>query len=673
MTVATAEAQVPQITSLSAGELTRSGRLRIFGENFGTANGSSQVLIDGYPAIVSRWSDVQVTAYVPEDAGPGGTTVQVITTAGASNPIPLSVVLRQPEGRVLWTFEADVLDLWFRPALAPDGTIYLHGSDGFVFALSPDGGLKWIHKANWYPYVPPEAGSGGEVYVGSIQTVTAVNPDGSERWQFSDNGAQGVSVSAKQGPDGNIYAANDLGLGAYSLSPDGQLRWSNPGSPPLVWHGGTGAEMVFGPSSPGGPVDQMYVVMNPQAQSWLQAFRLIDGALQFAIPTGGDDPVTQNQTQPAVGPDGTIYVTHLIGLGGVGWTLEAFHPANGQSLWRYNAWNTSAFSAPDVAPDGVVYYVTSGSRLVSYDPATQTERWNRYDGTILRYPTASPNNDVVVLGGAFGYGQQGFVRAYTVDGDLQWEVLLPGTSLPRWWIAHRPRFSADGRTVYVSTSMLDTNPSDPHAFFLAISQEVVGQPPVVSDIPDQTIAAGGRFLPIRADNIVADPDDPDTDITWSWSGNVALRISWDAARRGIRIRAPRNWTGSETVTFTATDPGGLSDSDQATYTVTSSLAGAGLDRGGEEGDVPAETTLEGNYPNPFNPVTTIRYGLSESSRVSLAVYNVLGERIAVLVDGQQEKGYHEVIFDARLLPSGVYFCRLDTGTHSEFRKLILAK
>jgi hypothetical protein len=83
--------------------------------------------------------------------------------------------------------------------------------------------------------------------------------------------------------------------------------------------------------------------------------------------------------------------------------------------------------------------------------------------------------------------------------------------------------------------------------------------------------------------------------------------------------------------------------------------------------------LEQNYPNPFNPTTTIRYNLPKRGHIELTVYNALGQRIAVLWDGEQEAGTHESNFDGAGLPSGVYFYRLDAGPYKRTQKLILVK
>lgn len=88
----------------------------------------------------------------------------------------------------------------------------------------------------------------------------------------------------------------------------------------------------------------------------------------------------------------------------------------------------------------------------------------------------------------------------------------------------------------------------------------------------------------------------------------------------------------------------------------------------------AETfALEQNYPNPFNPKTEIRYQMSEVSYVTLKIYNMLGEEVAVLVDGIQEAGQKTITWDAAAVPSGVYIAQLTLGNLRLTRKLLLMR
>ncbi len=80
-----------------------------------------------------------------------------------------------------------------------------------------------------------------------------------------------------------------------------------------------------------------------------------------------------------------------------------------------------------------------------------------------------------------------------------------------------------------------------------------------------------------------------------------------------------------------------------------------------------------NYPNPCNPSTTIRYNLPQNSEVTLAVYNTLGQQVSLLVQGEQEAGYHEVRFDGSNIASGVYFYRLQAGSLVESKKVLLLR
>ena len=89
------------------------------------------------------------------------------------------------------------------------------------------------------------------------------------------------------------------------------------------------------------------------------------------------------------------------------------------------------------------------------------------------------------------------------------------------------------------------------------------------------------------------------------------------------------------------------------------------------GVIPETFALHQNFPNPFNPATAISFDIAEKSRVKLSVYNVLGELVTVLQDGEMNAGQHQMEFGAEGLPSGLYFYRLTAGGFTETRKMML--
>lgn len=92
-----------------------------------------------------------------------------------------------------------------------------------------------------------------------------------------------------------------------------------------------------------------------------------------------------------------------------------------------------------------------------------------------------------------------------------------------------------------------------------------------------------------------------------------------------------------------------------------------------ECELPASGAQLGNHPNPFNPSTVLRYRVSMAGTVSLRVFDARGRQVAQLVDTHQESGPHEVRFDGKGLPSGVYFSRLEIGGVVVSAKMVLAK
>jgi hypothetical protein len=84
-------------------------------------------------------------------------------------------------------------------------------------------------------------------------------------------------------------------------------------------------------------------------------------------------------------------------------------------------------------------------------------------------------------------------------------------------------------------------------------------------------------------------------------------------------------------------------------------------------------SLDQNYPNPFNGETRIGFDLPERSSVTIRIFNMLGQQVKVLVKGERDAGHHELVFEAGGLPSGAYFCRMETGRGTQVRTLLLQR
>ncbi|MFZ5518084.1 MAG: YCF48-related protein [Candidatus Zhuqueibacterota bacterium] len=92
-----------------------------------------------------------------------------------------------------------------------------------------------------------------------------------------------------------------------------------------------------------------------------------------------------------------------------------------------------------------------------------------------------------------------------------------------------------------------------------------------------------------------------------------------------------------------------------------------------ENDIVTRFALKQNYPNPFNPSTVIQYSIPKASQVELAVFDLLGRKLKVIVTGKQEAGIYYIKFDSQNLPAGLYFYRLRTGEFCETKKMVVVK
>ena len=98
----------------------------------------------------------------------------------------------------------------------------------------------------------------------------------------------------------------------------------------------------------------------------------------------------------------------------------------------------------------------------------------------------------------------------------------------------------------------------------------------------------------------------------------------------------------------------------------------------QDSEIPNVTKLYGNFPNPFNPVTTISFGLAQSSEVKIEVFNILGQTVDTIVNERMDAGNHLIKWNGidsnnHKVSSGVYFYRLSTETYSNTKKMLILK
>jgi len=351
-------------------------------------------------------------------------------------------------GVVKWRLQVSGQYVLQRPAVAPDGGVVVASSSGDVYSVTAGGVLRWIVRSVAGDG-GPSIGAEGTTYVASGNRITAIARNGLIRWTYTEQTAgQGVIAGPTVGPDGNIYVISDYGgLGAYALSPAGQLLWSNPGSPNFLEYGQLGAEVVFSSSRLFAAFDEVGV-----AGSTMYGLSL-GGAQQWAQAMGGSDDVfMQQQRQPATGADGSLYLTAMGGANG--WSLRRIDPATGVVLWGYSPWPSNGMSPPSVAKTGTVYFSRSLSYLDSVS-ATGQVRWTFFDGSIIDHPAVSPDGSTVVAGDRPNFGEPGSVRGWNAStGALKWQVDLPNENGGYQVAYTQPRFSADSRTAYVGTAVL---------------------------------------------------------------------------------------------------------------------------------------------------------------------------------------------------------------------------
>ncbi len=155
---------------------------------------------------------------------------------------------------------------------------------------------------------------------------------------------------------------------------------------------------------------------------------------------------------------------------------------------------------------------------------------------------------------------------WTFEGNTHIHVEIDPITRVVTFTAHENWFGSEEIT-FTATDPDNLSDSDT----ITVTVIPVNDPPVVEGIPDVTFPEDGSDSSIDLDDYVADVDNTPDEMTWTFEGNTHIHVEIDPTSRVVTFTADEDWFGSEEITFTATDPGGLSDSDTIIVTVTSVL------------------------------------------------------------------------------------------------------
>ena len=403
-------------------------------------------------------------------------TTAVVIAAGHGSGIAVA----EP-GQIAWRVHFDGLYTDFEPVVAPDGTIVTGNAD-FVTAVNPDGSVRWSTPAT-ARQGETSVGPDGTVYAVSGTSIIALDAfDGQVLWTFSGSGGWIVG-GPNVGPDGNIFAVGDTeagGIGMFSLTPQGALRWSDEGDPPLTDDEGNGHRITF--SGNRVLVGMVPGTGNPPMTIW--AYNL-DGNQQYLLGEGCAG-------QLAVGPDGSL-VTGI----GLCQKVQTYDPSNGSLLMSQAPPSQSPCSGlanVAVGPDGSIYTAFCYRAFWALHP-DGTQKWFVDDFAQYFWMDqlgVAPDNSVVLDLGR-NPGVHGWVRAFdTSDGSLNWQIDLPNEDGHSVRSVSEPVFDGGKQRAYFNASRGISGES----YLYAV--DLVGEPGIVGDVDADGVVGILDFLALLA-------------------------------------------------------------------------------------------------------------------------------------------------------------------------------
>ncbi|MEQ8577846.1 MAG: BspA family leucine-rich repeat surface protein [Balneola sp.] len=202
-------------------------------------------------------------------------------------------------------------------------------------------------------------------------------------------------------------------------------------------------------------------------------------------------------------------------------------------------------------------------------------------------------------------------------------------------------------------------------------EEGVDDEPVFSDLPKPFKIKTEETRILNLWDYVSDIATPDNELEFKFAlqSDSAQVFAFDGTNGELSITAP-----AYADTFFVAIQVANNENIVSLDTLTVDVSPLNVSVEDLVSELPVSAELNQNYPNPFNPSTVIRFGIPQSGEVRLEVFDLLGRRVATLIDNETKNaGYHQVSFDASNLASGIYFYRIVAGKYVDSKRMTLIK
>ena len=564
---------------------------------------------------------------------------------------------------------------------------------GYVFA-GQNGSLGGI-----YPWLVKTDADGDTLWTRLYVEATTNNLFGSVQ-QTSDGGYVAGGQSRQNWDESRV----DFYLARTNSS--GNTLWTSTYSTPgLQWDYGKSARQTFdggfifgGDTAPGPRPYDFYLVRT-------DAF----GDTMWTRTYGDTGSYDDRCNSVALTSDGCFVMAgYTNGHGAGGWDFYLVKVnAGGDTVWTRTYGGSSgeeAFSVQQTSDQGFVIagYTTSfgaGNQdfYVVRTDASGNTIWARtyggYEHDYAKCVKETPDGGFIIVGSTASFGA-GFTDCYIVrtdaSGDTLWTKTYGGYDDER---AHSVDLTSDGGYI-VGGHTTTWGAGSQDIWLLRLGSEMPAVSiEIIPDDPPVTVPQGGSFG--FTGTVTNNTEDPQiTDIWVMASGpekgiygpfkefyDIALAASQSRSRhltQRVPNLAPLGFY--DYIAYCGDYPSTVVDSSffhievvpgEASGSTGWVLTGSFLE--GDLADLPSEFALLSNYPNPFNTSTQIRYELPTSSDVTLQIFNTAGQRVATLVDEEQEAGYRSVTWEDSGAASGVYFYKLTAGDFTKVKRMTLLR